>query len=288
MKINYRQVIGLWIWPMIKCRPDISFHISKLSQSLANPAKEHYEAIKLLSQYLAMTIEEGLYFWRDEPRMDLPEGPIPSTYPDQYKFHLDFTDLEHLLYALSDSDWASCRKTRNAITGAIVMLAGAAIGYKTKFQKAVALSSTEAEWVAACEVGKMILYFRSLLEDLGQPQHNATVMFEDNRGALFMANAQQASTRTRHIDIKHFALVDWVEQDLMILEEIKTAENSADAMTKATAKILFYRHMDTIMGRRKPKHVERTFANNNNEINKIVTHLYHNPPSEQQATSGCP
>jgi hypothetical protein len=114
-------------------------------------------------------------------------------------------------------------------------------------------------------------------------------MFEDNRGALFMANAQQASTRTRHIDIKHFALVDWVEQDLMILEEIKTAENSADAMTKATAKILFYRHMDTIMGRRKPKHVERTFANNNNEVNKIVTHLYHiNPPSEQQATSGCP
>ena len=135
------------------------------------------------------------------------------------------------------------------------MLAGAAIGYKTKFQKAVALSSTEAEWVAACEVGKMILYFRSLLEDLGRPQHDATVMFEDNRGALFMANAQQASTRTRHIDIKHFALVDWVEQDLMILEDIKTAENSSDAMTKATAKILFYRHMDTIMGRRTPKHI---------------------------------
>ena len=72
MKINYRQVIGLWIWPMIKCRPNISFNISKLSQSLANPAREHYEAIKHVSQYLAMTIDEGLYFWRDEPRMDLP------------------------------------------------------------------------------------------------------------------------------------------------------------------------------------------------------------------------
>ena len=272
MNINYRQVIGLWIWPMIKCRPDISFHISKLSQSLANPALEHYEALKLVSQYLAMTIDEGLYFWRDAPRMDLPEGPMPTTYPDAYQFHLDFTALEHLLYALSDSDWASCRKTRNAITGAIVMLAGAAIGYKTKFQKAVALSSTEAEWVAACEVGKMILYFRSLLEDLGQPQHSATIMFEDNRGALFMANAQQASTRTRHIDIKHFALVDWVEQDLMILEDIPTAENSADSMTKATAKILFYRHMDRIMGRRKPSHVE-TNDNTNTFINPIVARL---------------
>jgi deoxyuridine 5'-triphosphate nucleotidohydrolase len=284
MNINYRQVIGLWIWPMIKCRPDVSFHISKLSQSLANPAKEHYEALKLVSQYLAMTIEEGLYFWRDKPRDDLTEGPMPTTFPDQYKFQLDFTALEHLLYALSDSDWASCKKTRNAITGALVMLAGAAIGYKTKFQKAVALSSTEAEWVAACEVGKMILYFRSLLEDLGQPQHSATIMFEDNRGALFMANAQQASTRTRHIDIKHFALVDWVEQDLMILEEIASAENSADSMTKATGKILFYRHMDTIMGRRKPKHVQII---NEPKIARLLQHLSNGSRSALRLSRGC-
>jgi hypothetical protein len=143
---------------MIKCRPDILFHISKLSQSLANPAKEHYEAVKLVSQYLAMTIEEGFYFWHEKPRMDLPEGPKPTPYPDTYVFHKDFSAIERVMYALSDSDWASCRKTRNAITGGIVMLAGAAIGYKTKFQNAVALSSTEAEWVAACEVGKMILF----------------------------------------------------------------------------------------------------------------------------------
>jgi hypothetical protein len=39
---------------------------------------------------------------------------------------------------------ASCRKTRNAITGGIIMVAGCAVGYKTKFQHAIALSSTEA------------------------------------------------------------------------------------------------------------------------------------------------
>lgn len=171
----------------------------------------HYEAIKHLSQYLAMTTEDGLYFWRDTARTDLPQGPHPTTYPDTYNPQTNTTQWGNNMYAYSDSDWASCRKTRNTITGGVIMLAGAAIGYKTRFQKAVALSSTEAEWVAACEVGKMILYFRSLLYDLGQPQHQATVMYEDNRGALYMANAQQTSTRTRHIDIKHFALVDWVE-----------------------------------------------------------------------------
>jgi hypothetical protein len=81
-------------------------------------------------------------------------------------------------------------------------------------------------------------------------------MYEDNRGALFMANAQQTSQRTRHIDIKTFALIDWVEQDLMTLMSILTADNCSDSMTKALAKTLFYRHNDTTMGRRIPAHVQ--------------------------------
>jgi hypothetical protein len=51
----------------------------------------------------------------------------------------------HHLYAYADSDWGTCKKTRNAITGGIVMMAGGAVGYKTKFQRAIAHSSTEAE-----------------------------------------------------------------------------------------------------------------------------------------------
>ncbi len=82
------------------------------------------------------------------------------------------------------------------------------------------------------------------------PQQDATKIFEDNRGALFMANTQQPSPHTRHIDIKHFAILDWVEQDLLILHDINTSDNCADAMTKALAATLHYCHFDTIMGRR--------------------------------------
>jgi hypothetical protein len=135
----------------------------------------------------------------------------------------------------------------------------------------------EAEWVAACHVGKMILFFRSVLHDLNIPQHHATVMFEDNRGAVFMANAQQTSQRTRHIDIKHFALIDWVEQDLMVLDDIPTAENCADSLTKATAKILFHCHNDTIMGRRIPPHIKNYLdggheAHNDNHVHETCDH----------------
>ena len=88
-----------------------------------------------------------------------------------------------------DSDFAGDTKHRKSVTGMIQMLAGGAVFYKTKFQDTVALSSTEAEFTAACDAAKNILYTRSILDDLGIPQENASVIFEDNAGALQMANA---------------------------------------------------------------------------------------------------
>ena len=70
-----------------------------------------------------------------------------------------------------------------------------------------------------------------------------------------MANAKQPTRRTRHMDIKHFSLLDWVERDLVLLHTVTTHDNAADAMTKFLSKQLFYRHFDTYMGRRIPKHL---------------------------------
>ena len=91
------------------------------------------------------------------------------------------------------------------------MFAGGAIAYKSKYQEVIALSTTEAEFVAACDAAKIILFLRSILEDLGLSQTHATTLFEDNNGALMMANAQQPTRRTRYMDIKHLSLLDWVE-----------------------------------------------------------------------------
>ena len=71
-----------------------------------------------------------------------------------------------------------------------------------------------------------------------------------------------------HIDIKDFAIQDWVEQDLITLERIETSDNSSDALTKALARILFYRHNDSIMGRNKPHYLDNAYADiqENNDI----------------------
>jgi hypothetical protein len=68
--------------------------------------------------------------------------------------------------AYGDSDWATCVKTRRSFSGICIQLAGGTIAYKTKFQPTVALFSTKAEFMAACDVGHMSLFVRSILWDL--------------------------------------------------------------------------------------------------------------------------
>jgi hypothetical protein len=216
-------------------------------------------ALRDLVGYLATTIEDGIYYWRKTPVMELPEGPMPHIHADNY--NVPSPDMDNItLYGYVDSDWGSDATHRKSVTGIALMYAGGVVGYRCKYQDTIAHSSTEAEFTAACDAGKMILYFRSLLADLGVEQKQATVLFEDNNGALLMAIAQQPTRRTRHMDIKKFALLEWVEQDLIILADIKTAENAADGLTKPLAKQLFYRHADTLLGRRIPNYVMISFV----------------------------
>ena len=128
-------------------------------------------------------------------------------------------------------------------------LAGGTIFYKSKFQETVATSACEAKFTAACEVAKSICYVRSILDKINISQTDATTLFIDNQGALLMADAQQPTKRTQHIDIKHFKIQEWVEQDIIAMKKINTHDNCSDAMTKALNGTLFYRHMDRMMGR---------------------------------------
>jgi len=213
---TYCQLMGEIMYPMVKCRPDISPHAILLSQYMDNPGEAHYNALKEVAKFLASTIQDGIHYWRPASHPDLPDVPLPTTQPDNYQLRETRGYNSLALIGYVDSDWAANIKKRTSLTGAVNMLAGGVIGYKTKFQTVIAHSTTEAEFVAACDTAKMIL-FCSLLQDLGVNQEASTILFEDNSGALLMANAQQPTRQTCHMDIKHFALLDWVEQDLLQL-----------------------------------------------------------------------
>ncbi len=102
--------------------------------------------------------------------------------------------------------------------------------------------------MAAYDLAKMLLYVRSILYDLQITQEAASVIYEDNDGCTAMANAGKPTTRTRHMDIKHFALSEWTEQDLIMLGRVSSAQNMVHHFTKWLSCILFYQHNDYIMG----------------------------------------
>ena len=265
MGFGYRQAIGELIYAMVTCRPDISYAVLKLSQYSTRPNTIHFEAVKNVYRYLNRTKDDGIYYWRTTPRLDLPNNPLPplgphNNYDSTCKQRLDSNPSE--LKTAVDSDYAGDTSHRKSVSGMIFKMAGGTIFYKTKYQTTIAMSSTEAEFTAAAEAGKYILYVRSILEEIGIPQYNATVLYEDNQGALLMANAQQPTKRTRHMDIKTFKLQEWVEQDLIVLEHINTADNFADVLTKAQGKSLFYRHKDFIMGAIIPAYLNHTTLTN--------------------------
>ena len=255
-RFNYRQAVGELIFAMVTCRPDISFPLIKLSQYSQNPAAEHYDAIVQIFQYLHSTKSRGIYYWRKEINSTLPSLPCPQPKPQTHQVQHATDDPLADIVAMVDSDWAGDSVHRKSVTGIVLKLAGGAILYKSKYQETVALSSTEAEFAAACEAGKSILYVRSILNEINISQDNATVLHIDNNGALLMGNAQQPTCRTKHVDIKKFALLDWIQHDLLIMQCITTTDNCADSMTKSLGRILHYRHFDYVMGHIKPTYTD--------------------------------
>ena len=247
--------IGELIYALVVARLDISFPTTKLSQYSSNPAPIHYQAVKAVFAYLNNTLEEGLIFWRPYPREDLPNIPPPRPRSNAIN-RLPTPKLQpHELLAFTESDWGTDSTHRRSVSGMIILLAGSAVIYKTRYQKAIALSSTEAEFVAASETGKMILYLRSLLHDLGYGIPEPTGLYIDNSGTTFMIGAQAPTKRTRHIDIRYFAILDWTASQQLIPRPIKTDENISVSMTKPLAKIKFHQQADLYMGRTPPSYV---------------------------------
>lgn len=78
---------------------------------------------------------------------------------------------------------------------------------------------------------------------------------EDNQGALLMENLGQPTKRTKCMDTKHFAIQQWVDNDLLSLTRLDTVGNESDGMAKNVMRTLFYRHIEYLIGKIIPEYV---------------------------------
>jgi hypothetical protein len=138
------------------------------------------------------------------------------------------------------------------------------------------LSTTKAKFMLACDIGRMLFFICSILWDLYVPQEVAAIAYEDSNGCTAMRNSQKPTTRTRHINIKYFALCKWVEHNLICLKQIDTLINIANHLTKLLSQILFHRHADFLLRHVPPKyspvhsHAITTYSDSYEDIDRFV------------------
>ncbi len=111
--------------------------------------------------------------------------------------------MEMEMNAYSDADWAGDRSDRRSTSGFVLMLNGGVVSWRLQKQRCVALSSTEAEYVALAESTKAIVRSRRILSEL-RVRLGYTTIFEDNQSCMNWA--VYGRKRTKHIEVQyHYA-----------------------------------------------------------------------------------
>ncbi|CAI5730583.1 unnamed protein product [Peronospora farinosa] len=135
--------------------------------------------------------------------------------------------------AYTDADWGSNIDDRRSVSGIMVMVGGAPVVFKSKYQRTVALRSAEAEYMALSFCTQEVLWVRAMLKDLGHEQVGATLVYEDNQGAIGLASNSGYKARTKHVDIRHHFIRENVAQDIIVVKYKSTVDQLGDMLTKA-------------------------------------------------------
>ena len=219
----FRQIIGSLMYLMIGIRPDLAAAVSITSQFAANPTEKHLSAAKRILRYLKGTSGHALHLGLQTPGDQEPSPP-----------HLH-------LYGYSDANCGNDIDSRKSTSGYIFFISGGPISWSSKKQSTIALSSTEAEYMALTHASKEAIWLRRFLRELDFEfqEQEPTLIFEDNQSAIALAKNPVHHARSKHIDIQYHFIRDKVETGEIELRYTPTTEMIADAMTKPLARPQF-------------------------------------------------
>jgi hypothetical protein len=203
--VPYREVVGALIYVMLGTRPDIAFAVSKVSQFLEAPKESHWKAVKWILCYLKGTATYGLT--------------------------LGGLDSNKAIVTYADADWAKDTDDRRSISGYALFFGPSLVTWKTKKQPTVALSTTEAEYYALTTSTQEYLWTEQFLLSMGFILELGTI-YNDNMGCISIIKNNKKDRRTKHIDIKHHAIREKLQESNFTLEYKSTQDMIADILTK--------------------------------------------------------
>ena len=150
------------------------------------------------------------------------------------KLCLTFGGFKPVLKGYIDVDWVGDLDGRKSTLRYLFTFVGGVVSWQSRLQKCVALSTTEAEYIAANEAGKEMLWLKRFLQELGLKQ-DVYVVNCDSQSVIDMSKNSMYHSCSKHSEVRYHWLRLVVEQQSFELEKIHTDENPADMLTKVVS-----------------------------------------------------
>ena len=204
---KYSELVGSLLYLAVCTRPDITFAVGVLARHMSKPTLEHWTAAKAVLRYLAGTTGLGI----------------------------NFTHTTEAVEGYCDADYAGDVNTRKSTTGFVYILNGGAVVWSSKLQPTVAVSTAEAEYMAAAQAVKEALWLKTLLRDFGFSTGPMKIN-SDNQGAINLLKHPMSSAKSKHIDVIYHFARERVQRKEVNFEYCTTEQMLADCMNKALPK----------------------------------------------------
>ena len=212
-KKQYQAAIGSLIYLMLGSRPDLAFSINKLAQYSSRPTERHWRGVKRILRFVKRTTFTALELGDRQK----PSNPL----------------LHHSVIGYFDAAYMDNTADSHSTMGYLFLLYGSTISWASKKQQTIALSTTEAEYLAGTEATKECMWIIAFLGSLGIKLDGPVKLLGDNQGANALAKNPTYHARTKHIGGRQRFLSEMVEQRIIEVSYIPTADMAADTLTKA-------------------------------------------------------
>ncbi|KAJ1038120.1 hypothetical protein NDA10_005296 [Ustilago hordei] len=203
---EYPVIVGKLLWVANSTWPDLSLTVGVLARHMREPSQEHYQAAQRVLRYLESTRQVGLVYRASES--------------------------QEPLVAHSDANWASdATIQRRSTSGSVALVYGNPVAWKSATQKCVSLSAVEAEFIAATEATREVLFLKQLLRSIGIATGTPTV-YSDNTGSIQVSKDPAQHWKLKHINTKYHFVRNNVQEGRVQIKYVDTTRNLADVLTK--------------------------------------------------------
>ena len=225
VQTDYRSGVGMLLYLVKYSRPDIANGVRELSKVMDGACEDDYKRMLRMIKFVESTKNKCLV-------MDF-----------NGKQKEEFIHVK----AFCDSDYAGDKETRKSVTGFMIYINGVPISWKSKGQKTVTLSSTEAEYIALSNLICELKHLYQVLEFLEEKVKTPMIVHMDNVSAIYLSKNWVTGGRTKHIDIRHHFVREYQEDGMVKIIFVAGEDNDSDMFTKNLPKESLEKHSNKMM-----------------------------------------